>query len=666
MSYGCMGAILWVDLTRGTIERQPVPDAVYEAVLSGAGLAARLLFDRIPAGADPLGPDNVLGLVSGFLGGTKAFLMGRWMAVGKSPLTGGWGEANCGGTFAAGIKAAGVDGIFFTGRAEHPVVLKITEKGAELVDARHLWGLDAVEAEQRLMAELGGKARVALIGQAGERQSLISGIVNDGGRIAARSGLGAVMGSKNLKAVAIRGNPKVAVADPARITAENKRFNAWFSAGQKAGKAMLRPGLVRFVGRLMRVSPVTIPTMASGAKVTQKHYGTIITNVMSAESGDSPVKNWKGSGHHDFPIRTHAIALDPRRIIDREVKKYHCWTCPVGCGGIVNVTDGRHPVGETHKPEYETCCAFGTLLLNRDMDAVYAANDLLNRAGMDTISAGATVAFTIECVEQGLLSRDEVDGLDLAWGNGDAILELLRKMVARDGVGDLLADGVKRAAARIGKGSEAWAMHAGGQELPMHDSRFDPGFAVSYALEPTPGRHTNHGYQWLDLFDLPRIVPGAPKPPGFTTTARKYDPEGKWRGQVLAAFYMQLFNACGGCLFGAQFGGNLPIFQYLNATVGAEHPVAHWMTIGERIQNLRQAFNFKHGLVPRRDFALPPRALGLPPLERGPLKGVTLPHERLFDDYLNGLGWEPETGKPTRAKLESLGLHDVADAIGAT
>ncbi|MBM3956519.1 MAG: aldehyde ferredoxin oxidoreductase, partial [Gemmatimonadetes bacterium] len=603
---------------------------------------------------------------SGFLGGTNAMMMGRWMAVGRSPLTLGWGEANCGGTFAAGIRAAGVDGIFFSGRSERPVCLKISDQAAELADAAHLWGLDAVEAEKRLIAELGGRARVALIGPAGERLSLISGIVNDGGRIAARSGLGAVMGSKNLKAVAIAGRPKVAVADPDRVQALNQEFNAWFRAGQKTQKKLLKPWLMRLVGRMMRVSPWTIPLTGDGAKITQKNYGTIITNVLSAESGDSPVMNWKGSGHRDFPIATHAIALDPQGIIDREVKKYHCWMCPVGCGGIVQVKDGEHPIEEMHKPEYETCCAFGTLLLNRDMGTIYAVNDLLNRAGMDTISAGSTVAFAIECVEQGILSRDEVDGLELTWGNSDAILALVRKMIAREGVGDLLADGVRRAAARIGRGSEAFAMHAGGQELPMHDSRFDPGFAVSYALEPTPGRHTNHGYQWLDLFAMNRIVPGAPKPPGMMRTATKYDPEGKWKGQVLAAFYMQLYNACGGCLFGAQFGGRLPIFEYLNAVTGWSHDPAHYLRIGERIQNLRQAFNFKHGLVPGHDFRLPPRALGEPPLDSGPMKGLTLPHGRLFEDYLKGLGWDPETGRPTRAKLEELGLQDVAREIGAS
>ena len=666
MDLGCMGKVLWVDLTARTIEEQTVPDEVYEQFLSGAGLAARLLYDRIPAGADPMGPENVLGLVSGFLGGTNAFLMGRWMAVGKSPLTGGWGEANCGGTFTAGIKAAGVDGIFFTGMSRTPVVLKIADGKAELVGAGDLWGMDAIEAEKALIEEMGARTKVAVIGQSGENLSLISGIVNDGGRIAARSGLGAVMGSKKLKAVAITGSGRPRVADKAKIKELNKTFVKWFNSGQQATGKVLKPRLMRIVGRVLRVSPLVIPLTGDNAKVTQKNYGTIITNVMSAESGDSPVKNWKGAGHTDFPIATHAIALDPQKIIDNEVKKYHCHSCPVGCGGIVEVKDGKYPIGEMHKPEYETCCAFGTLLLNRDMDTVYKCNDVLNRAGMDTISAGGTVAFAIECVEQGILSKDDVDGLDLRWGNGEAVLALVEKMIAREGIGDLLADGVKKAAEKIGRGAEAFAIHAGGQELPMHDTRFDPGFAVSYALEPTPGRHTNHGYSWLDLFAMNKIVPGAPKPPGLSRTASKYDPEGKWKAQVAASYYMQLYNACGGCLFGAQLGGHVPIFDYLNAATGWNHEPAHYMKIGERVQNLRQAFNFKHGIEVRTAFKLPGRVLGEPPLAEGPMKGITLKHGQLFDDYLNGLGWETATAKPTKAKLVELGLTGVAEEIQAT
>ena len=664
MKHGCMGKVLWVDLDQGTFTDQEVKDSIYEQYLSGVGLAVRLLYDKIPAGADPLGPDNVLGLVSGFLTGTSSFFMGRWIAVCKSPLTGGWGEANCGGNFSPAIKNAGYDGIFFTGKSKKPVYLKIVDQKISLEDASELWGQDAIETEKQLIEKIGKDTRVAVIGQSGEKLSLISGIVNDGGRIAARSGVGAVMGSKNLKAVAISAKGKVSVADADKIKKLNKGFSKWLNSGQKIASKIFTARLMANVGRLIRVSPVVIPLNAEGAKVTQKKFGTIVTNVMSSQSGDSPVMNWKGSGVKDYPIASHANNLNPQKIIDKEMKKYFCAECPLGCGGIVKVTDGKYKIDEMHKPEYETCCAFGTLLLNKDMDTIYQVNELLNRAGMDTISAGAAVAFALECYEQGIITAEDAGGLDLAWGNAEAVLKLIEMMIAREGLGDLLADGVKVAAGKLGKNSEKFAIHAGGQELPMHDSRYDPGFAVSYALEPTPGRHTNHSYQWLELFALHKLIPGLPKIKP-TTVKAKYNPEGKWILQVAASKYMQLYNAVGGCLFGAQMGGNVPIFDYLNAALGEEHSPQYYLRIGERIQNLRQSFNIKQGIKPLKDFALSDRALGQPPLKSGPMKGLTLPSRQLHEDFLNGMGWDPKTAVPTRSKLEELDLSEVADEISA-
>ena len=665
MEYGCMGKVLWVDLSKGTFKEEEIPDQTYEDYLTGVGLAARLLYDRIPKDADPLGPDNILGLTAGFLCGTTAFFMGRWMACGKSPLTGGWGDSNCGGNFAPAIKKAGYDAIFFKGQAKKPVYLKIQDGKKELADASDLWGVDAMEAEKRIIEEMGGNTRVAVIGPAGEKLSLISGIVNDKGRIAARSGMGAVMGSKKLKAVAISGKAKVKSADSKKIKVLNQKFNKWLKMGTSAGGKVITNKLLAFMGRFQRVSPMAMAVSGDLSKIVYAKYGTIVNNVLGSENGDSPVKNWTGSGHRDYPIATHANELNPQKIIAKEVKKYRCYSCPLGCGGIMQIDDGKYPIGETHKVEYETCCAFGALILNKDLDTVYKVNDLLNRAGMDTISAGGTVAFAIECYEQGVLTKEDLDGLDLSWGNAEAVVTLVEKMIAREGIGDLLADGSKCAARKIGKGSEKFAVHAGGQELPMHDVRFDPGFAVSYALEPTPGRHTNHGYMWLEMFALHKVIPGLPKTKPFYSVKSKYDPKNKWILQVAASKYMQLYNAVGGCLFGAQMGGNLPIVEYLNATGGWNHSPHYYLKIGERIQNLRQAFNIKHGVQPLNDFALPRRVIGDPPLDSGPMKGVTLPYRRLCDDFLEGMGWDKESGKPTRKKLEELGLSEIADEIEA-
>jgi len=660
MSKAYMGKIMMVDLASGSIAVETVPDDVYEKVLSGAGLAARLLFDRIPAGADPLGPDNIIGFVSGLLTGTGAFFSGRWMVVGKSPLTGGWGESNCGGTFSPAIKRCGVDGIFFKGISEKPVYLRVTGDKAELIDASHLWGMDAVEAEKAIEAEVGGRVRVAVIGQAGEGRSLISGVVNDGGRIAARSGLGAVMGSKHLKAIALAGNHKVEVADRKRRKELNARFTKWFKTGLNIGNILNRRRM-NLIASLLRKLPIVMAYTGDMIKITFHRFGTIATNVLSSETGDSPVKNWKGAGVSDFPIKTHSGNLNPADIVEHQTKKYACSGCPLGCGGILKVTARGETLEETHKPEYETCCALGTLLLNKDMDSIYLINEKLNRAGMDTISAGATVAFAMECLEQGILSKDDLDGIDLRWGDADAIMAFLEKMIAREGCGDLFADGVKVAAKKIGKDSDRFAMHAGGQELAMHDVRYDPGFAVSYACEPTPGRHTNHSYQWLEVFALHKLFSGLPKTPAVYLKKEKYNATKNKNDLLVAASkFMQLVNGCGLCLFGVQLGGKLPVPQYINAATGWDHPPEHYLEVGARIQAIRQAFNVRHGIKMMEDFKLPRRVLGMPPLEKGPLKGITVDEKKLQGDFLEGMGWDRETAVPTPETLKKLGLEDAA------
>jgi len=656
---GYCGKILNVDLSSGLIQEEEIPDQVYESVLSGAGLGARILFDRIPKGAYPLGPDNILGFVSGLLTGTGAFLMGRWMAVAKSPLTGGYGEANAGGYFSIGIKQCGYDGIFFKGVSQKPVYLKVVNGKAELLDASHLWGKDTVETEELIEKEIGAKnCRIACIGPAGENVSLISGIVNEGGRIAARSGLGAVMGSKKLKAVALLGNKKVQAYDPEKMKELSRRFSRWVKKGETITRHF--PGrMLNYMGKFLRLTPVFFANTGEGTKYALMAYGSCVNTVMASESGDSPVKNWKGAGFKDFPIQTHSGKLAPDEIIRNEQKKYHCYSCPIGCGGILNL-DGKTRFGlkETHKPEYETICAFGALVLNNDLEALFYINDLLNRAGMDTISAGATIAFAMECYENGILTRDDLDGIDLTWGNSEAIIALLEKMIKRQGIGDTLADGVKKASEKIDKGSEAFAIHSGGQELPMHDCRFDPGYGVGYAMEPTPGRHTNISYLYTELFALHKIFKNLPKFKPLYTKASKLDPEGKEVLLSAVSKYVQLCNGAGGCLYGLELGANLPLIEYLNAATGWNKTPEQYLEIGERIQHLRQAFNIKHGKIPAKDFQLHPRALGEPALNYGPLKGVTLPMTELSRRFAKAMGWD-ESGRPRKERLLELGLNDV-------
>ena len=647
MSKPYMGKILNVDLTAGTCTEETIPDAVYENVLSGMGLAAYLLYQRIPAGADPLGPENMLGFFSGLLTGTTSLFTGRWMLASKSPLTGGWGDANCGGNFSPALKKSGYDAILVSGASDKPVYLLVNDGEAELRDAGHLWGVDAVETEQRLIEEVGiNGARVACIGPAGEGLSRISGVVNDRGRIAARSGLGAVMGSKKLKAVVCTGKAKVGAHDPARM----KELTKASREALKADQPLPNGSMSGYLGVLMRWLPVVLRQDGNQYKSLLRKWGTCGTNSLSIESGDAPVKNWGGS-YLDFK-RPQNNTVNPDLIIEREYKKYSCYACPLGCGGLCKGA-GRYE--ETHKPEYESTIALGGLLLNDDRDSIFELNEMLNRGGMDTISAGGVVAFAIECYENGILTKEDTDGLELTWGNTQAIIALVEKMVKREGIGDLLADGVKVAAEKIGKGAEKYAMHAGGQELPMHDGRFDPGFAIHYNADPTPGKHTNGAYVYYEMYELWKKVPGLPKPSLVYGKDKKFDAEPD-KAQMAAACskYVNLYNAAGLCQFGAFAGtARLPLFDWLSAATGIQRTPSQWMEVGATIQTMRQQFNIKHGIEPR-DFFAADRSNGLSPLKEGPNKGRTVQVEALLNGYWKLMGWDGQTGKPTSDRISAI------------
>ena len=393
MPFSFMGKVLWVDLDQGTLTEEAIPDDIYRRFLSGVGLAAYLLYREIPAGADPLGPENVLGLVSGLLNGTNSLFTGRWMAVAKSPLTGAWGEANCGGTLAPAIKRCGYDGIFFKGSSARPVYLAIVDNSPKLLDASNLWGQDAVDTENELRKIYPGSA-VACIGAAGEKRSLISGICNDGGRMAARSGLGAVMGAKQLKAVVLRGNQKILVQDKAEMQNLSQKALKWIRF-----KIPMPPGrITKYIGTLMRALPFQWAQDGMLYKSLLQKWGTISMNQISIEMGDAPIQNWQGS-NQSFPFKK-SDSTSPDQITRFEKKKYHCRSCALGCGGIVS----NEVVPEGHKPEYETVLAWGGLLMQGSLEHIFLINEKLNRAGMDSISAGGTVAFAIECAQHGVFT----------------------------------------------------------------------------------------------------------------------------------------------------------------------------------------------------------------------------------------------------------------------
>jgi len=652
---GYAGKILTVDLSRQSWQEETIPDEVYERHLSGVGLAAFLLAERIPPGADPLGPENVLGFFAGVLTGTGALFSGRWLVAGKSPLTGGWGDANCGGDFGPAIKQCGYDGILVLGIADEPVTLFADGETVALRSAAHLWGRDATETEAALIAaeKNPGQAHVASIGPAGEKRALISGICNDRGRLAARSGLGAVMGSKRLKAVVLAGSRSVRSAAPQEIKRLSQACQAYLPRGDMHVPARIFPLAKRVMtlgGRGSRLDGVvSLPPLRT--------WGTSSGNLVCVDNGDAPVKNWGGSR-----VDYRAGSINSDRLLARTRRKYHCSACLLECGGICQVDDQP---GETHRPEYETCMGFGPLLLNQDLASIFTINETLNRAGMDSISAAATVAFAIECFENGLLNARETDGLELAWGNSAAILRLVEQMVARRGIGDLLADGTRAAAARIGRGAEQYALHAGGQELPMHDPKQDPLYGLHFTVEPTPGRHTIGSRLIDEMLRLWKKVSWVPEMPAsyalsdcFTATPAI--------GQVSAGASMakMVVDGAGVCNFGLQMGvDRFPLFEYLNAATGWVKTPDEYMQIGSRVQTLRQLFNLREGLDPRL-VSLPGRARGDPPLPSGALKGIRFDDGALRRVYWKAMGWDETTGIPTDPTLAHLGIAREAVPLG--
>ncbi|MBB6215864.1 aldehyde:ferredoxin oxidoreductase [Anaerosolibacter carboniphilus] len=642
---GYTGKILFVNLSNGTMKEHKLSEEVYENYLSGVGLGAYVLYHTIPAYADPLGPDNVLGLVSGLLTGTGSVMTGRWMAVCKSPLTGGWGDANCGGTFSPAIKQCGYDGIFFKGISEKPVYLYVDNKGPQIKDASHVWGKDTVEAEEILEKEnwVRKKPCIALIGQAGENCSLISGIVNDRGRIAARSGVGAVMGSKRLKAVVLAGSKAISCEDPQGIRSISKEYSEKVRKQNMPG--IIGGSVLPMMGKVVMGGKNVSAVDGIMSAMMMKRWGTPVNNTMGVVSGDSPLKNWAGSVE-DYD-KSYYKNLNPDNIINREFQKYHCYSCVVGCGGICNIDDiGDGKMKHTHKPEYETCCAFGGLLMNKDLNMIFYINEILNRAGMDSISAGATAAFAIECYENGILAKTDTDGLELTWGNSEAIIKLIEKMIAREGLGNILADGVKVASAKIGKGSQRYAVHAGGQEPGMHDSRFDPMLGVHYSVEPTPGRHTIGSSQAYNIYQLWQKVTWAPKVIKYPKDEEYVPSDEEALKAVANSCYKQLYDGSGGCYFAAAMGvQHWKLFEMLNAVTGWNKSPDEYMEIGKRMQSLRQSFNIKHGVDPK-SYKMADRMAGIPPLKAGPLKGRTVLIDDMMRLYWKNMGWDEATGVP--------------------
>jgi aldehyde:ferredoxin oxidoreductase len=313
-----------------------------------------------------------------------------------------------------------------------------------------------------------------------------------------------------------------------------------------------------------------------------------------------------------------------------------------------------------HKPEYETLGSFGSLCLTDDLDALFKLNDLCNRGGVDTISCGAVVAFAIECFENGILTEADTGGLKLAWGDGDAAIRLVEMIVAREGIGDVLAEGVLRAARKIGRGADRFAVTCGGVEPPMHDPKFDPGFAPVYHVDPTPGRHTTASYTYLDLQVLEKHYSRARKIPMLATHGQRHTYTGAGEAIAVNVMFKMLLDAAGICLFGASVGGPMPLCEWLNAATGWNRTKDEYLVLGDRIQQLRHAFNVREGIRPFQDWWPHPRVVGNPPFDHGPAKGVTIDLDTMSREFCQAFHWDPATGRPDPHHLEGLGMSDLA------
>ena len=602
---GYIGKILHVDLATGELGAEPLDEEYARAFVGGSGLAARYVYDMVDGATDPLGPDNVLIFMTGPLVGTPMPSAGRCSVCALSPLTRIWGESNTGGFFGPELRFAGYDGIIVTGRAEKPVWLSIVEGRAELRDGAGLWGSDSYAAQERVRETLGEpKARVACIGAAGERRVKMAAVMNDHGRAAGRTGMGAVMGSKNLKAVAVRGSAQIPLADPAGF------------------KDVVR----EIVGGLGDDIPVVSLQLA----------GTACYVDMALMYGDMPIRYYQQGEWEGASDLSGVLMVD-----QYQNKSTACYRCPIACGRETRAPN--YGVQAVDGPEYETLGAFGSLMMVNDLEAVIYAGHLCNVYGLDTISAGVTIALACEMFERGILTTADTGGLEIRYGDAPMFHRLIKMMAHRQGFGDALAEGSVALAEQFGAGELAAAVNR--LEVPMHDPRAFAGLAVTYALSPRGACHMEGDMYGVDTGQGPPFELGVIPGDRFEATEEK--------GRIAARqqAWRNLYNAIDLCQF--QNPGVERLLAALNSATGWGLENDDLMALGKRIVTLKRVLNLRRGLT-RADDRLPD--LLLKPLDDGGAEGTVPDVDALLAGAYAEYGWDPETGEPTQETLEELGL----------
>lgn len=605
MSFNLPTKLLRVDLSAGRWTVQELEEREVRVYLGGSGIAARILYDEDVAGGAPNATESPLLFMPGLLTGTPVPTACKLSVCARSPLTGIWGEATAGGHCGAEFARTGYAGVAVRGRADAPVYLWIRDDRVEIRSASTVWGKDTYETEEVLRGETDARAKVACIGPAGERGLPIASVMFEGrhARAAGRAGMGAVMGAKHLKAIVVRGTGRRTVFDPDGLRAEVK---------------------------------ACIPEIKARAKGLSD-FGTA-GSVESVElHGDLPIQNWRLGTWTEGARRTSGQAMASTMFR----RHYACFGCPIACGKRMKIEGGPHAGLDAHGPEYETAAGFGALCLNDDPEAIVVANDLCARYGLDTISTSAAIAFAMEAYEKGILSREDADGLDLTWGDADAMLELIHRIGRGEGIGELLGGGVRRAADALGHNAVEFAIHVKGLELPYHDPRAFVDMAVNYATANRGGCHmASYSYVLGYGVSLPEF--------GYTGEIDPHDHEGKAEMAVRLQNLMTVYDALGLCKFLLRTSvGPVRLAAWLHHATGWPEDPDELMETGERIFTLKRMYNVRLG-ISRKDDLLPPRLLTLD-RETGAAAG-SLPHlGRLLSEYYALRGWG-EDGVPSEER----------------
>jgi aldehyde:ferredoxin oxidoreductase len=617
--FGYMGKILRVDLTSGNITEESLKENDCKMFLGGSGLATKYLFDEVPGGTDPLGPENELIFMTGPLTGTESPSAGRYCVVTKSPLTGFWGEANSGGNWGVYLKISGFDGIIFKGISPKPVYLVIDDGKAELRDAKHLWGKGVSETDRLIKGELGEDCDVAAIGIAGENLVRYAAIINDVHRAAGRCGVGTVMGSKRLKAVAARGTQEIKIANKDAFSEISKRNY------DLVNESML--------------------------KITLETYGTAMVTDLVNVRGGFPTRNWQTGVFPDID-KISGITLESTLLVDRK----HCYACPISCCRVSVVKSGPYAC-KGEGPEFETIGAFGAMCALENLEAITLAHNLCDDYGLDVVSGGSTIAFAIECCEKGILTKADTDGLELKFGDADVVIQLIHKIAKREGIGDLLAEGTKRVAAKLDKGTEKFAMNVKGLELPAYDPRAAKICGLAFVTANRGGDHITAYIEGPAFTDIPFLCVEESK---IEDTLVENPAEAKVVKDLEDA--LTVFDCVGTCKFMGMALAAEDWVDMIANCVGWDFGVSDFRKAGERVYNLARAFNVREGLT-RADDTLPKRLLE-EPLPEGAAEGHKVEKlDQMLDAYYEFRGWDKKTGKPTPEKLKELGLDYVVDKM---